>query len=142
GLVGITAGCAAVGPMGAFFIGIISGLAVVFSIEFVDKVLKVDDPVGAISVHGVVGAIGTLCVGLFAKDGGLFYGGGFHQLGIQAVGVVAIGAWAIIASFIVLFILKKTIGLRVSELEELEGLDIHEHGIDAYPEFGTAAQDK
>ncbi|MGA9327186.1 MAG: ammonium transporter [Salegentibacter sp.] len=142
GLVGITAGCAAVSPMGAFFIGIISGLAVVFSIEFVDKVLKVDDPVGAISVHGVVGAIGTLCVGLFAKDGGLFYGGGFHQLGIQAVGVVAIGAWAIIASFIVLFILKKTIGLRVSELEELEGLDIHEHGIDAYPEFGTAAQDK
>lgn len=142
GLVGITAGCAAVSPMGAFFIGIISGLAVVFSIEFVDKVLKVDDPVGAISVHGVVGAIGTLCVGLFAKDGGLFYGGGFHQLGIQALGVVAIGAWAMAASFVVLFTLKKTIGLRVSELEELEGLDLHEHGIDAYPEFGTPALDK
>jgi Amt family ammonium transporter len=137
GLVGITAGCAAVSPMGAFIIGIISGLVVVFSIEFIDKVLKVDDPVGAISVHGVSGAIGTLLVGVFATDGGLLYGGGFHQLGVQAIGVVAIGAWAIIASFIVLIIIKKTIGLRVSEKEELEGLDMHEHGIDSYPEFGN-----
>ncbi len=137
GLVGITAGCAAVSPFGAFIIGIISGLVVVFSIEFVDKVLKIDDPVGAISVHGVVGAVGTLCVGLFATDGGLFYGGGFGQLGVQAVGVVAIGAWAMIATFIVLYILKKTIGLRVSEQEELGGLDIHEHGVDSYPEFGN-----
>jgi len=136
GLVGITAGCAAVSPMGAFFIGIISGLVVVFSIEFIDKVLKIDDPVGAISVHGVSGAIGTLMVGVFATDGGLLYGGGFHQLGVQAIGVFAIGAWAIIAAFIVLIIIKKTIGLRVSEQEELEGLDMHEHGIDSYPEFG------
>ncbi len=137
GLVGITAGCAAVSPMGAFIIGIISGIVVVFSIEFIDKVLKVDDPVGAISVHGVVGAVGTLCVGLFATDGGLFYGGGFAQLGVQAIGVIGIGAWAMIATFIVLFILKKTIGLRVSEHEELEGLDRTEHGVDSYPEFGN-----
>ena len=135
--VGITAGCAAVSPMGAFIIGIISGIVVVFSIEFIDKVLKVDDPVGAISVHGVVGAVGTLCVGLFATDGGLFYGGGFKQLGVQAIGVIGIGAWAMIATFIVLFILKKTIGLRVSEHEELEGLDRTEHGVDSYPEFGN-----
>lgn len=141
GLVGITAGCAAVSPMGAFIIGIIAGVTVVFSIEFVDKVLKVDDPVGAISVHGVVGAVGTLCVGLFATDGGLFYGGGFHQLGVQAIGVIAIGAWAAATSFVVLFTLKKTIGLRVTEKEELDGLDLHEHGIDSYPEFGVS-QDK
>lgn len=137
GLVGITAGCAAVNPFGAFVIGIISGFVVVFSIEFIDKILKIDDPVGAISVHGVVGAVGTLCVGLFATDGGLFYGGGIHQLWVQFVGVAGIGGWAMLTTFIVLFILKKTIGLRVSEHEELGGLDIHEHGIDSYPEFGN-----
>ncbi len=137
GLVGITAGCAAVSPFGAFVIGIISGFVVVFSIEVIDKILKVDDPVGAISVHGVVGAVGTLCVGLFATDGGLFYGGGIHQLWVQFIGVAAIGAWAMLATFVILFILKKTIGLRVSEQEELGGLDIHEHGIDSYPEFGN-----
>ena len=104
-------------------------------IEFVDKKLKVDDPVGAVSVHGVCGAVGTLCVGLFATDGGLFYGGGFGQLGAQAAGVFGIGAWAIATSFIVLFILKKSMGLRVSEKEEVEGLDIHEHGMEAYPDF-------
>ena len=136
GLVGITAGCAAVDPMGAFIIGIVSGIVVVFSIEFVDKVLKIDDPVGAISVHGVVGAVGTLLVGVFATDGGLLYGGGFGQLGVQAIGVVSIGGWAMITTFILLSILKAVMGLRVTEKEELEGLDIHEHGIDSYPEFG------
>ena len=136
GLVGITAGCAAVDPMGAFIIGIISGIVVVFSIEFIDKVLKIDDPVGAISVHGVVGALGTLLVGVFATDGGLLYGGGFGQLGVQAIGVVSIGAWAMITTFILLSILKAVMGLRVTEKEELEGLDLHEHGIDSYPEFG------
>ena len=136
GLVGITAGCAAVDPMGAFIIGIVSGIVVVFSIEFIDKVLKIDDPVGAISVHGVVGAVGTLLVGVFATDGGLLYGGGFGQLGVQAIGVVAIGGWAMITTFIVLSILKAVMGLRVTEKEELDGLDIHEHGIDSYPEFG------
>jgi len=134
GLVGITAGCTAVSPGGAVLIGLITGVTVVFSIEFIDKKLHIDDPVGAISVHGICGAIGTLLVGVFATDGGLFYGGGFKQLGIQAIGVLSVAAWAIIVSFILLFILKKTLGLRVSEKEEIEGLDIHEHGMVAYPE--------
>ncbi len=132
GLVAITAGCAAVSPVGATIIGIIAGVVIVFSIEFIDKKLKIDDPVGAISVHGVCGAIGTLLVGVFAIDGGLLYGGGFHQLGVQAVGVLAIGLWAIATSFIVLFVLKKTIGLRVSKEEEVDGLDIHEHKANVY----------
>lgn len=132
GLVAITAGCAAVSPVGATIIGIIAGVVIVFSIEFIDKKLKIDDPVGAISVHGVCGAIGTLLVGVFAIDGGLLYGGGFHQLGVQAIGVVAIGVWAIATSFIVLFVLKKTIGLRVSKEEEVDGLDIHEHKANVY----------
>ena len=135
GLVGITAGCAAVSPGGAAIIGLIAGMVVVFSIEFIDKTLKIDDPVGAISVHGVCGALGTLLVGVFATDGGLLYGGGFGQLGVQAIGVLGIGAWAIIASFIVLFTLKKTVGLRVTQKEEIEGLDIEEHGANAYPDF-------
>lgn len=132
GLVAITAGCAAVSPMGAFIIGIIAGVVVVFSIEFIDKKLKIDDPVGAISVHGVTGALGTLLVGVFATDGGLLYGGGFHQLGVQAIGVFSIAAWAIAVSFVVLFILKKTIGLRVTKEEEVDGLDIHEHKTNVY----------
>lgn len=132
GLVAITAGCAAVSPMGAFIIGIIAGALVVFSIEFIDKKLKVDDPVGAVSVHGVCGAVGTLLVGVFATDGGLLYGGGFAQLGVQAIGVVSIGAWALTTAFVVLFILKKTIGLRVTKEEEIDGLDIHEHKANVY----------
>lgn len=132
GLVGVTAGCAAVSPMGAFWIGLICGIAVVFSIEFIDKKLKIDDPVGAVSVHGVCGALGTLLVGVFATDGGLLYGGGFAKLGVQLTGVVAIGAWAMITTFIVLFILKKTLGLRVTKEEEIDGLDIHEHGSNVY----------
>ena len=90
GLVAITAGCAAVDPVGAFFIGLIAGFLVVFGIEFIDKVLKVDDPVGAVAVHGICGAAGTLMVGLFATDGGLFYGGGLHLLTVQAIGVGAV----------------------------------------------------
>lgn len=132
GLVAITAGCAVVSPMGAAIIGIIAGVVIVFSIEFIDKKLKIDDPVGAISVHGVCGAMGTLLVGVFATDGGLLYGGGFGQLGVQAIGVLAIGAWAIVTSFVVLYILKKTIGLRVSKEEEVDGLDIHEHKSNVY----------
>ncbi|GEC71279.1 ammonium transporter [Flavobacterium flevense] len=132
GLVGVTAGCAAVSPMGAFWIGLICGIAVVFSIEFIDKKLKIDDPVGAVSVHGVCGALGTILVGVFATDGGLLYGGGFAKLGVQLTGVVAIGAWAMITTFIVLFILKKTLGLRVTKEEEIDGLDIHEHGSNVY----------
>jgi Amt family ammonium transporter len=132
GLVAITAGCAAVSPLGALIIGIIAGVVVVFSIDFIDKKLKIDDPVGAISVHGVTGALGTLLVGVFATDGGLLYGGGFHQLGVQAIGVFAIAAWAIATSFIVLYVLKKTIGLRVSKEEEVDGLDKHEHDVSVY----------
>lgn len=132
GLVAITAGCAAVSPGGAVIIGVISGVVVVFSIDFIDKKLKIDDPVGAISVHGVNGALGTLLVGLFAKNGGLFYGGGFHQLGIQAIGVFTIAIWAMLASFVVLFVLKKAMGLRVSRIEEEDGLDKHEHDMSVY----------
>jgi Amt family ammonium transporter len=132
GLVGVTAGCAAVSPVGAAFIGLICGTVVVFAIEFIDKKLKVDDPVGAVSVHGVCGALGTLLVGVFATDGGLLYGGGFAQLGVQAIGVFSIAAWAVVASFLVLFLLKKTMGLRVSKEEEIDGLDIHEHGTNVY----------
>tara|TARA_R110001583_G_scaffold64819_2_gene187674 strand:- start:1767 stop:2963 length:1197 start_codon:yes stop_codon:yes gene_type:complete len=132
GLVGITAGCAAVSPTGAAIIGAIAGAVVVFSIEFIDKKLKIDDPVGAISVHGVCGALGTILVGVFAIDGGLLYGGGFSLLGVQTIGVLAIGAWAAGTAFIVLYILKKTIGLRVSKEEEIDGLDIHEHKSNVY----------
>jgi Amt family ammonium transporter len=132
GLVGVTAGCAAVSPVGALMIGLICGITVVFSIEFIDKKLKIDDPVGAISVHGVCGALGTILVGVFATDGGLLYGGGFEKLGVQITGVFAIGAWALAASFIVIFILKKTMGIRVTKEEEIDGLDIHEHGTNVY----------
>ena len=107
GLVAITAGCAVVSPFGAVVIGTTAGLVLVFAVEFIDQVLKIDDPVGAISVHGVCGALGTLMVGLLATDGGLFYGGGFKQLGIQLVGVVSIGAWALGTGFILFKILAK-----------------------------------
>lgn len=135
GLVGITAGCAAVSPVGAFFIGIISGVVIVFAIEFVDKVLKIDDPVGAVGVHGICGAVGTVLVGVFATDGGLLYGGGFGLLGVQALGVVAVAAWVFPMAFIVFKAVDKIMGLRVSEKEEQIGLDIEEHGIEAYNDF-------
>ena len=140
GLVGITAGCGAVSAWGALAIGLICGIIVVVSIEFIDKKLKIDDPVGAISVHGVCGFIGTVLIGLFALDGGLLYGGGAKLLWVQTYGSLSYILWAALASFIVLFILKKTIGLRVSEKEEVEGLDLHEHGVEAYPEH--ISQDK
>ncbi len=135
GLVGITAGCGSVNAWGALAIGLVCGIMVVFSIEFIDKKLKIDDPVGAISVHGVCGFIGTVLVGLFALEGGLFYGGGAKLLWVQTYGSLAYILWAALATFIVLFILKKTIGLRVTKEEEIDGLDAHEHGLDAYPEY-------
>ncbi|MEE1962979.1 ammonium transporter [Allomuricauda taeanensis] len=134
GLVGITAGCGAVNAWGALAIGLICGIVVVLSIEFIDKKLKIDDPVGAISVHGVCGFLGTVLIGVFALDGGLLYGGSGKLLWVQTYGSLAYILWAALASFIVLFILKKTIGLRVSEEEEVDGLDLHEHGVEAYPE--------
>nr|WP_321484784.1 ammonium transporter [uncultured Draconibacterium sp.] len=132
GLVAITAGCDAVNPMGALFIGIIAGFILPFAVEFIDKVLKVDDPVGAISVHGVSGALGTLAVGLFSTSEGLFYGGGAKLLGIQAVGVAAFFAWAFGLGLVLFFILKKANILRVSKRIEEEGLDVYEHGESAY----------
>ncbi len=132
GLVAITAGCDIVTPGAAVIIGAFAGLILVFSVELFDKVLKVDDPVGAISVHGVCGAFGTLAVGLFAVDGGLFYGGGLALLGAQAIGVIAVFAWAFIMGLILFKILKATNGLRVSKRIEEEGLDVYEHGENAY----------
>lgn len=132
GLVAITAGCAAVSPGGAVIIGIVAGVVLVFAVEFIDKKLKIDDPVGAISVHGVCGALGTLMVGLLATDSGTFYGHGFKQLGVQAVGVLAVFVWVIVASFILFRLLKVFNGLRVSRRIEEEGLDIYEHGESAY----------
>lgn len=136
GLVAITAGCDAVSPAGAAAIGLIAGFAIVFGIEFIDKVLKIDDPIGAIGVHGVCGALGTLLVGIFALDGGLLYGGGFKVLGIQSLGVVSVMAWVTITMTIVFLVIKKTVGLRVSEIEEINGLDIEEHGLaSGYADF-------
>jgi Amt family ammonium transporter len=135
GLVAITAGCASVTPTGSIWIGTIAGIIVVLSVLFIDRTLKIDDPVGAVSVHGVCGAWGTLAVGLYAVDGGLFFGGGFNLLGVQALGVLAGFIWAFGVGFILFTAIKKTIGLRVSEKEELRGLDIGEHGMEAYSGF-------
>jgi len=135
GLVGITAGCDVVSPFGALLIGLISGAIVVLSVLFIDRKLKIDDPVGAVSVHGVCGVWGTLAVGLFSINNGLFYGGGFHQLIIQFVGVIAAFVWAFGLGILLFFIISKTCGLRVSKEEELRGLDIGEHGMEAYDGF-------
>ncbi len=132
GLVAITAGCDAVNPMGAVAIGIIAGFILPFSVEFFDKVLKVDDPVGAISVHGVSGAFGTIAVGLFSTSEGLLYGFGSKLLGVQVIGVLAFFAWAVGSGVILFTILKKLKILRASKRVEEEGLDIYEHGESAY----------
>ncbi len=132
GLVAITAGCNVVSPSGAVAIGVLAGIVLVFSVIFFDQVMKIDDPVGAISVHGVCGALGTLMVGVFATDAGLLYTGSFKLLGIQALGVLAVAAWALGTGFILFKILKATNGLRVSKRIEEEGLDVYEHGESAY----------
>lgn len=140
GLVGITAGCGTVSFAGALAIGAIAGVIVVFSVLMFDK-LKIDDPVGAISVHGVCGAWGVIAIGLFARyddaflgrdNAGLFYGGGLDQLALQALMVLAIGVWVTVTAGIAFFVLKSTIGLRVSDEEESEGLDVGEHGLQGY----------
>ena len=136
GLVAITAGCAMVSPAGAFFIGLIAAFVVVFGIEFIDKVCKIDDPVGAIGVHGMCGAAGTLLTGVFAVDGGLAYGGGFSFLGIQLLGVVSVILWVSVTMIITFCVLKHTIGLRASEEEETKGLDVTEHNLaSSYADF-------
>ena len=133
GLVGITAGCDAVSPLGAAIMGIVFGIVIVLAVEFFDKVAKIDDPVGAISVHGICGALGTVFTGLFATgistEKGLFYGGGFHFLGVQALGVVSVIIYVAVVMTIVFFVIKKTIGLRVDAEDEIAGLDVSEHGL-------------
>ena len=141
GLVAITAGCDTVSPTSAAIIGILAGFIVVFGIEFIDKVLKVDDPVGAVGVHGLNGAFGTLAVGLFS-DGtgtdwkGLLVGGGFHGFGVQIAGMCITILWVAVTMTIIFQVIKHTIGLRVSEEEEIQGLDVKEHGLaSAYDGF-------
>ena len=141
GLVAITAPCDCVTPVGAFFIGLVAGFLVVLSVEFFDNIAKIDDPVGAVSVHMVNGIWGTLAVGLFSNGGdgvakGLFYGGGLGQLGVQALGIVSVAAYVLIVMFNVFKIIDKTVGLRVPAEVEIDGLDIHEHGLaSAYSGF-------
>lgn len=144
GLVAITAGCDCVSPVGAFFIGVVAGFLVVLSVEFFDNIAKIDDPVGAVSVHMANGIWGTIAVGLFSTgaDGvgkGLFYGGGVFQLGVQVLGIIAIDAYVLVVMFIAFKIIDKTIGLRVPAQVEIDGLDIHEHGLaSAYSGFAIA----
>ncbi|PQO43098.1 ammonium transporter [Blastopirellula marina] len=132
GLVGITAGCDIMSPMFAAITGLVAGVLVVFSCVFFDKI-KIDDPVGAVSVHGVCGAWGTLAIGLWAGDVGILTGGGAGQLIVQAIGVAAGFGWAFGTSLIIFLLIKFTIGLRVPAEEEIKGLDITEHGMYAYP---------
>ena len=137
GLVSITAGAANMDPYGTFFAGLIGGIIVVFAIEFIEKKLKIDDAIGASSVHGVVGVWGTIVIGLWGIDSeggiGIFNGGGYEQLVSQLIGASAYTIWAATFAFIFFWILKKVVGLRVTKEEEIEGLDIAEHGIRAYP---------
>jgi Amt family ammonium transporter len=135
GLVAITAGTDVIGFGGAAVVGFLTSFVMLFGIEFIDKVAKIDDPVGAAGVHGISGAFGTIAVGLFAVDGGLFFGGGTGLLTTQVIGVLAVAAWTISTSFILFKTIDITVGLRVTEEEESSGLDIHEHGIESYADF-------
>jgi Amt family ammonium transporter len=140
GLVAITAPCSVVGIGSSVVIGLVAGVLVVYAVLFFDKV-KVDDPVGALSVHLVNGAFGTLCVGLFAADGGLFFGGGFAKTMTQLVGIGAVGALVFPASMVAWYGLKATVGIRVSPDEEMSGLDAGEHGMEAYTGFVQVGQE-
>lgn len=138
GLVSITAGCAVVAMEGAVLIGVIGAICMLVAIEVFDKKLRIDDPVGAISVHGIAGAVGTLLVGLFANSGdvvGLLYGGGTNLLIVQIIGVAAVALWTLSSCAILFYVLKKTVGLRVGIEEEKLGLDQSEHGMTSYPDF-------
>ena len=149
GLVAITAGCHTVDILGALIIGAVAGILVVVAVDLVDKVFKIDDPVGAIAVHCFNGIWGTLAVGLFSihenadagQTLGLFYGGGFEQLGKQALGVVSVGGYTAVMMFIIFFVIKHTIGLRASRKEEVRGLDLTEHGLSSsYADFMPVPQ--
>lgn len=132
GLVGITAGCDMVNPTGATLIGLICGVVMIYSVHFIDHTLKIDDPVGASSVHGVCGTLGTILTGAFAVDGGLFYGGGWNFFGAQVFASLVLAVWALVAGFILFKSLDMMFGLRVTKRVEEEGLDIYEHGESAY----------
>ena len=141
GLVAITAGCATVSPSSAAIIGFIGGVVVVLSTRLFERKFKIDDPVGAVSAHGVAGAWGTIAVGLFADSqlggglDGLLFGGGFYQLFVQTLGVVAVFGWTIVTSLVLFYAIDRFVGLRVSKDEEEQGLDITEHGVVAYSGF-------
>ena len=132
GLVGITAGCDVVSPCGAVVNGLVCGTVLVYAIEFIDHKLHIDDPVGASSVHGVCGILGTVLTGVLATDGGLLYGGGWHFLGVQCLGIAVIDLWAAVCGVLLFFGIKKAHGLRVEARVEDEGLDIYEHGESCY----------
>ena len=132
GLVGITAGCDMVSPTGAVIIGLICGIVLPFAIEFIDQKLHIDDPVGASSVHGVCGILGTLLTGLFSMSAGAFYGHGLGFLGAQAFGILVIDGWALLCGLVLFLAIKHTVGLRVDKRIEEEGLDIYEHGESCY----------
>ena len=141
GLVAITAGCASVSPTSAAIIGALGGIVVVLSVLLFEK-LRIDDPVGAISVHGTCGALGTILLGFFANtedSKGVFFGGGFELLGAQIVGVLAVLVWCLVTGFILFYGIKAITGLRVTEEEEQAGLDYEEHGASAYPDFNVSA---
>lgn len=141
GLVGITAGCATLDVIGALVVGIVSGFLVVFAVEFLDLRLHIDDPVGAVAVHCANGIWGTIAVGLFHTQKGLFYGGGAAQLGIQLLGIIAVGLYTAVFMTIVFLIIRKFHGLRVSAEEEIAGLDVREHGIvSSYADFMPSPQ--
>lgn len=140
GLVAVTASCAVVSPGNAIYIGAIGGVLCIYGVRWLDR-LQIDDPVGAVPVHGLNGVWGTLAVGLFgraafgAPSDGLFYGGGFGQLGIQALGVGSVVLFVVLSMWLVFKTIDALVGLRVSEVEELRGLDIGEHGIESYSGF-------
>ena len=138
GLVAITAGCASVTPTSAAIIGALGGIVVVLSVLLFER-LRVDDPVGAISVHGTCGALGTILVGFFDSSSGVFAGGGFGLLWTQIVGVFAVFVWCLVTGFILFYAIKAITGLRVTEEEEQAGLDYEEHGASAYPDFNVSA---
>jgi Amt family ammonium transporter len=140
GLVAITAACNAVSVSGAVIIGLLAGPLTIYSVLFFEKI-KLDDPVGAISVHLVGGVFGTLSVGLFATEGGLFLGGGFTRTAIQAAGIAAVGGAAFLTTFLAWWILRASVGIRVPAEEEIEGLDAGEHGIEAYAAFVKVSQE-
>ncbi len=143
GLVSITASCAFVSLSSAIWIGIIGGVLVVVGVVFIDQVLHIDDPVGAIAVHGICGTWGTLALGLFAQDkfspgttgDGLLFGGSLKLLGTQAIGMISVFSWCMISGFLLFYVIKQLVGLRVNREEELRGLDIDEHGMEAYSGF-------